>query len=61
MPEALTIQPVIKVTGLLRRAASDCCAAKLNPGTEPETFTCRSCGQPCERVLGDPQEVVLHD
>ena len=60
MSEALTIRPEFHITAELRRASSACHGAKLNPGTEPETFTCRACGQPCERVMSGPEEVEFH-
>ena len=58
--EGLAVKPVIRAAGQLRRASSSCCEARLNPGPEPETFTCRACGQPCDRVLGPPEEVTLN-
>lgn len=60
MAEGLTVQPVIEAAGEVRRASSSCCGAKLSPGPEPETFGCRSCGQPCGRVLSGPEEVTFH-
>lgn len=60
MADGLAIQPRIEGTGQVRRAASDCCGAKLNPGEQPGTFTCRECGQPCDRVMSAPEEVTLH-
>jgi len=59
MPDGLVVKPEFRVEGQVRRASSACCGAKLNPGGEPGTFTCRDCGQPCERVLSDPEEVIL--
>ena len=58
--DSLTVTPVITVTAAKRTASSGCHAAKLNPGQEPETFTCRECGQPCERVLSAPEEATFH-
>ncbi len=60
MTDGLIIQPQFRAEGRVRRASSDCCGAKLSPGPEPRTFTCRACGQPCERVLSEPGEVTLH-
>jgi hypothetical protein len=60
MPEGLAVTPVITVTAVHQSASSGCHGALLNPGTEPETYTCRECGSPCERVLGDPEEVTFH-
>jgi hypothetical protein len=57
---ALEIRPEFRVTLAKRTASSDCHGAKLDRGTEPGTFTCRECGQPCERVLSDPEEVTAH-
>jgi hypothetical protein len=60
VPGHLVIKPEFTVTLAHRSASSGCCAAKLNPGPEPGTFTCRACGQPCERVLSGPEEVTAH-
>lgn len=60
MSDDLAVQPRLEGTAEFRRASSSCCGEKLNPGGEPGTFTCRGCGQPCDRVMGDPQEVSLH-
>lgn len=60
MPDELTVRPVITATLAHQKASSSCHGAKLNPGAEPETFTCRECGQPCERVMGEPEEVTAH-
>lgn len=59
MADNLVVQPEFRVTAEVRRASSACCAAKLNPGTGPGTFTCRACGEPCERVMSGPEEVIL--
>lgn len=56
----LVVPVEVTVTGEQRKASSSCCGAKLNPGGGPETYLCRECGQPCERVLGDPVEVTAH-
>lgn len=60
MADSLIIVPEFKATGQVRRASSNCCAAKLNPGRESGTYTCRACGKPCERVMSGPEEVTLH-
>ena len=54
----LVVRPEVTLTFEHRKASSACCGALLDPGPEPETFLCRECGQPCERVLGDPVEVT---
>ena len=58
MNDPLAVRPEFTVTLAKRTASSSCCAAKLQPGAEPGTFTCRACGQPCARVLADPEEVT---
>lgn len=61
MSDGLVVQPKVEVTLAKRTASSSCCAAKLDVGPGgPGTFACRGCGQPCERVLSDPEEVTLH-
>jgi hypothetical protein len=57
---SLVIQPVFRVTLAKRTASSNCCGAKLDRGPESGTFTCRMCGQPCDRILSDPKEVTAH-
>ena len=56
---ALEIQPVITVTAVKQTASSDCCAAKLRPGAPPDGYECTACGQPCQRVLSEPEEVTF--
>jgi len=56
----MQVTPTVTAVLEHRKAQSGCCAAKLNPGAEPGTFTCRECGQPCDRVLGDPVTVTAH-
>lgn len=58
MPDGLHVQPEITLVLAHQKASSRCHGAKLNAGPEPETFSCRECGEPCERVLGDPQETT---
>ena len=60
MTDGLAVVPVITVTAVKQSASSACHGALLNPGPEPETFTCRECGKSCELVLGDPEEVTFH-
>lgn len=58
--EQLAVQPVITAVLAKRTASSSCHGARLNLGADPGTFTCRDCGQPCERLLSEPQEVTAH-
>ena len=58
MSDGLTIRPAVTAVLAHRKASSGCCDAPLAPGPEPETFTCRGCGQPCQRILGEPEEVI---
>jgi hypothetical protein len=57
--DSLAVKPEFRATARIKRASSSCCAAKLNPGPERRTFTCRNCGQPCDRVMSEPEEVIL--
>jgi len=62
------VRPVITATLAQQKASSSCHGAKLNlarvlePGEVPGDgdWLCRECGQPCERVMSDPEEVTLH-
>lgn len=54
------MRPQITATAVKRAASSDCHGAKLDPGADPGAFTCCECGQPCGRVLGEPQEVTFY-
>lgn len=60
MPDELVVRPVITATLEHRKASSSCHGALLDPGPVPETYACRQCGQPCERVMGGPVEVTAH-
>jgi len=60
MADALLIRPKITATLTHRTASSDCHGARLNPGPTPGTFTCRTCDQPCDRILSEPEEVTAH-
>ena len=60
MPDGLAVMPEVSGTAAHRKASSACCGAQLNPGEVPGSFTCRECGENCERVLGDPKEVEFH-
>lgn len=56
----LEIKPEVTVTAELRRASSDCCGATLRAADVlPEGYDCTACGQPCRRVLGEPEEVTF--
>jgi hypothetical protein len=61
MADALAIKPKFRATVAVRRASSDCCGAKLAVSTADEgtqSWECRGCGQPCDRVLSDAGEVT---
>lgn len=60
MTGPLVIRPVLTAVLAHRKASSSCCGAKLNPGSEAGTYSCRECSQPCERVLSEPREVTAH-
>ncbi len=60
MTDRLDVPVHAEVQAVVRRASSHCHAAKLSPGAEPGTFTCRECGQPCTRILSDPEAVTFH-
>lgn len=57
--DGLAVRPVLTAVLAHRTASSACCGAKLNPGPALGTFACRSCGQPCERVMSAPQEITV--
>lgn len=66
--DGITIRPVIRADGEVRRATSACHGAKLDvlqdviPGAEMPaamTWLCRECGEPCERVMSEPEKVVF--
>lgn len=65
VPDELVVRPVLTAVLAHRKASSSCCAAPLNiarpaaDGGEPD-WLCTACGQPCQRVLGDPVEVTAH-
>lgn len=60
MADVLAVVPEITAVLEHRTASSSCCGAKLSPGTVPGSFTCRGCGESCERVMSDPVEVTAH-
>lgn len=53
------VGPLVHAVFQHQKAQSACCGEKLqlpaDPAAEHE-FECRSCGQPTERVLGEPAE-----
>ena len=51
------VKPVIEATLEYRPALSDCCGARLMPDVGTGGYACRACGEPCQRVLGDPQTI----
>jgi hypothetical protein len=55
---SLEIQPVFRVTLAKRTASSSCHGAKLLQGPGPGIYTCRQCGEHCDRVLSEPEEVT---
>jgi hypothetical protein len=57
---SLITEPRFTVTLAKRTASSSCCGAKLGRGAQPGTFTCRTCGRPCERVMSGPEEVTAN-
>ena len=59
MPDGLAVMPVVTGTVAKQTASSHCHGAKLSPGPVPGSFLCRECGEPCELVLGDPQETTF--
>ncbi len=60
MDEGLTVRPQVEATAEVRRASSSCCGAKLKvAGDVTQSFACRVCGQPCDRVLSEPEEVTF--
>lgn len=60
MSEGLEVRPRLTAVLAHRKASSDCHGALLDAGEEPGTFTCQECGQPCRRVMSEPQEVTAH-
>ena len=59
MGDVLEVAPEFRVTAQVRRAASDCCGAKLNAvGGVTQHWECRACGRPCDLVLSGPEEVT---
>ena len=61
--DSLDVKVSIRGTGQLRRASSGCHGALLDtgPGHTPEkpAWLCRECGQPCDRIMSEPEEVEL--
>jgi hypothetical protein len=60
--DALVVRPEFRAVLAHRVASSDCCGAKLDAVAADfgPAFTCRGCGEPCERVLSEPEEVTVH-
>lgn len=52
--------PQVRAVLQYRKAESACHGARLDVAPEgaAHDFTCRQCGQPAERVLGEPAEVI---
>ena len=61
--EGLDVKLIIRGTGELRRASSGCHGAKLDLGpdfnSENPIWLCRECGQLCDRIMSEPEEVEL--
>jgi hypothetical protein len=61
-PVSLDVKPVFRVTLAKRTASSSCCGAKLRdargPGEAAPLYVCVACGNACDRVLSDPEEVT---
>jgi hypothetical protein len=61
----LNVRPMMTATLAKRTASSNCCGARLMmrptgeraPGAR---FACRRCGQPCQRVLSEPEVTTAH-
>ena len=63
MADHLVVEPEFRATAAVCRASSDCCGAKLIGATADEgtqSWECRACGQPCGRVMSEPEEVEIH-
>jgi hypothetical protein len=59
--EGLAVRPEITAVLEHRKASSSCHGAKLRAADVlPEGYECTACGEPCTRVLGEPQEVTAH-
>lgn len=56
---ATQVGVAVTATVAHRKAQSACHGAPLNraPEEAPHDYTCRQCGQPTERVLGEPRHV----
>lgn len=61
MPDIVTVQGT--AIAVHRKASSACCGAKVavvDPAVPPDEhqYECRSCGQPAQRVLGEPRRIA---
>jgi hypothetical protein len=55
------VEPQLQVRLAHRKAESACHGAPLDRVQDgADEFTCRQCGQPTTRVLGEPTEVVAN-
>lgn len=54
------VVPQVRAVLVHRKAESACHGAPLDRVAEgTEEFTCRECGQPAQRVLGEPTEIIV--
>ena len=56
---ATQVGVAVAATVAHRKAQSECCAAPLDlaPQEAGHEFTCRQCGAPTARVLGEPRHI----
>ena len=56
---ATQVGVAVTATVVHRKAQSECCAAPLDlaPQEAGHEFTCRQCGQPTARALGEPRVI----
>jgi hypothetical protein len=67
MSDSINVKPIVQAEATIKRAASVCCGAMLDvinkPETgvsEPVTFSCQKCGQPCGITTSRTERVILH-